>query len=133
VTASRKPHPRARARSVDHAEWPAFLEDLAQGLPFDVAARLHGMVPETIEDALKHDDEAKEAVSRAKARGEAMLLENHLALAKLGERTTGLEWRLERLYPKHWHQASKSEVSVTATDEATAEKLAAAIGAAKKL
>jgi hypothetical protein len=106
-----KPHRRARARSVDSPEWPAFLAALEEALPFDVAARLHGLVPETIEDALKHDDDAREAVAAAKAKGEATMLREKRALQKSGERTGGYEWDLERLYPLRYRLPKQVETS----------------------
>lgn len=90
----------------------SILADLEAGLFLRVAANRAGASRGTVHRWQQEDPEFRDACARARAEGEASLVEALLAEDGAG-RIDGanLRWYLERLNTRAYHLASKTEVS----------------------
>lgn len=105
-----------RPRKFAGAIEAAVLRELVKGRPLNTAARLHGVWPSALRELMGKDPELCERVESARARGQARIQDLHAGLAKEGKRTAGLEWLLERLYPRDFGRAP-IEVEHTGKDK----------------
>lgn len=86
---------------------------LEQALHFTTSCRLEGINPDVFRHYLANHAEVRERVERAKAVGEVSLVGLTRALTADGKPTGGVQFLLERLYPKRWakNPVVRTEVS----------------------
>jgi hypothetical protein len=97
--------PRARARTIEHPEYPALLDDLRGGAFFEVACAARGINWRSVLAACEDDEDAAMTLAMARAEGtRARLKRVEDADAKLWAREA---WLLERHSPKGFHLPTK--------------------------
>lgn len=78
----------------------AFLSKVREGIPWTIAARTVGVWPNAITEKKDRDPAFEADFEAARADAQESLLRKTIALAESGERTQGMTWLLERLFPK---------------------------------
>lgn len=81
--------------------------------PLATACRLEGVKRDTLYELMDGNEGVRDAIERARAIGEDSLLGKLDAGITDGKATGGVQWWLEKLYPKRWGKQAvqRSEVS----------------------
>jgi hypothetical protein len=95
--------PRARARTIEHPEYPALLDDLRAGAFFEVACAARGIVSRSVLAACEDDETAAAELAAARAEG----VKARLAALELSDDWKREAWLLERHTPKVFHLPTK--------------------------
>lgn len=103
---------------------------IEQGLPMADAARIEGVLPDTLKHRRESDPSVDEQIERARSLGKQKHLQTLVYLAGLGSRTGGQQFLLERLYPKdfgpptqrHQHSGSLADAIADVLGDAAKSK-----------
>lgn len=88
-----------------------------EAMPVNEAARLCGVLPDTLKKRRASDPSVDERIETARAASMRMLLRLQLNVATVGKRSNGIEFRLERQFPlvfgpptqKHRHEGGLAD------------------------
>lgn len=112
------PTARARTRVITspvHDKLDDICAQIEAGMPVRSACWSCGISPDALDSRMRDDIEVRARIETARARGEGAHLARLDAAIEEGKPTAGLTWKIERLYPATWHQATKVSAEVSHT------------------